>query len=149
MTLWPGIIAMTLGTFFFTFLSCPLVQNSHSSLSGSVATSPCAMETICMGCKDSSCSFEPLRLKRRELNDLDVLLVGWGPQIHGNLYLWHLWLHGQGIPIQFCWWKGDGATWSLGDRRMNMTWGKLWGAPVEELSWGYEPPIPELKSKVD
>lgn len=27
-----------------------------------------------MGCKDSSCSFEPLRLKRRELNDLDVLI---------------------------------------------------------------------------
>ena len=41
-----------------------------------------AMEAICMGCKDSSCSFEPLRLKRRELNDLDVLLDGKG---HGPL----------------------------------------------------------------
>ena len=57
-----------------------------------------AMEAICMGCKDSSCSFEPLRLKRRELNDLDVLLDGkgmegawptWSPRIgeSGNLGL--------------------------------------------------------------
>ncbi|CAK9105948.1 Probable cinnamyl alcohol dehydrogenase 2 (CAD 2) [Durusdinium trenchii] len=33
-----------------------------------------AMETICMGCQDASCSFEPVRLKRRQLNDLDVLI---------------------------------------------------------------------------
>eukprot|EP00438_Fugacium_kawagutii_P016900 Skav205370 [mRNA] locus=scaffold2437:128425:136360:+ [translate_table: standard] len=32
------------------------------------------METICMGCKDASCSFEAMKLKRRELNDFDVLI---------------------------------------------------------------------------
>jgi len=32
------------------------------------------METICMGCKDETCSFEPMKLQRRELSDLDVLI---------------------------------------------------------------------------